>query len=140
MDYTKGMIMEDNDKEARNLKSVWQKTARALKLAKQAEDEARMALVRHVWGTSLNWDGTQTKIFSDGSQIKGKISFQYKIIVEDDTLNAVLDKLPEHINEDVVVWKPEIRVGAYKKLNTVHRKLIDYCIEVRPGKIQIEAS
>lgn len=76
-------------------------------------------------------EGVNSVTFPDGRVLKGTHVIN-RSVKGDPT------SLPKALREAVINFKPELRVGAYKKLEEAERKKVDSIIEAKPGLCKLE--
>lgn len=116
-----------------NAKSaVWNKAVKALARAKEAESEARAELVKAAFPNGLD-EGTNT--FDLAGKWKLKVSGVVSRSVDEASLPSILERVREKFEgldlKDLIKWKPELKVGDYKKLDAKVKKLFDNALVIK---------
>ena len=122
------------------LRRAYTNAVHALRIAQQEERAAREQLACAVWGDGYTFEGTQTHVCLDGVEIKGQIAYRHTVSVDEATLEAALEQLPAHIEDRLVKFEPKVSVGEFKKLSAAHLAIIEDCITITPGLIQIKVT
>lgn len=111
--------------------AAWLKAQKALAKAKEAEAVARTALVAAAFPDGLS-EGTNT--FALPGKWKVKISGVVSRTVDEAALPAVLARVKEKFDvdlTDLVRYKPELKVGDYKKLDVKVQKMFDNALTIK---------
>lgn len=104
--------------------AIWNKAKKALDRAKDAENDARRALVALAFPNGLA-EGTNT--FDLAGKWKLKVTGVVSRNVDEAALPAILDRIKKQFDgydaSDLVKWKAEVSVSAYKALAKSHPKI-----------------
>lgn len=87
--------------------------------------------------------GTNKHELGGGYLLKAAIKEIYSIPKSEATgdythVAAVLEKLPPGVAHDLVVWKPELSVTAYKNLTAEERAIVNEFVLIKPGAPSLE--
>lgn len=112
--------------------AAWLKAKKALDKAKDAESEAREAMVKAAFPNGLD-EGTNT--FDLGGKWKLKVTGVVSRKVDEAALTAVVErvekKFPDFDVKNIVKYTPELKIGDYKKLPDNVRKLFDNALIIK---------
>lgn len=76
----------------------------------------------------------------DGHVIKGTYKINRSVDKAALTANQadIREKHPSIKLDEVIEWKPELRIGAYKKLTAEEQLIIDRLLTIKPGMPELE--
>jgi hypothetical protein len=83
-------------------------------------------------------EGTNKAPLGDGYELKATH------VINRSVQKPVLTTLTETLRtagipvDDLIEWKPELKVGAYRKLSEEQLKLFDQCLVIKPGTPALE--
>ena len=104
--------------------AAWAKAKKVLERAKDAENTARLALVKAAFPDGLA-EGTNT--FDLAGKWKLKVTGVVSRNIDEAALPAILDRIKKQYDgydaSDLVKWKPELKTGDYKALAKSHPKI-----------------
>lgn len=119
-------------KTPEQLAAEWLKAQKALAKAKEAESVARAALVKAAFPKGLA-EGTNT--FDLPGKWKVKISGVVSRTIDEAALPAILARIKEKFDgldvSNIVRFKPELKVGDYKKLDAKVQKVFDNALTIK---------
>lgn len=76
----------------------------------------------------------------DGHVLKGTHKINRSVDKAALTANQadIREKHPGIKLDEVIEWKPELRVGVYKKLTAEEQLIVDRCLTIKPGMPELE--
>lgn len=124
--------------------SEWFKLKQELSVLKTREMLARTNVFKNTFGLDPNTklEGTNNYQLPDNYVMKAVTSVTRTLEIE--TLRAIAEELHKRFNivaDDLVRWKPELNLPAYRELCKDHpeaAKFFDQCIEMKPGTPQLD--
>lgn len=128
MDQTQGMSPRDE------LLNDWANVKAELAKVKQLEAELRSQVVEEFFPKHKE-DGTETVEL--GNDWKLKSQFKLSRTIDKAALPAVLERLPEGIEDHLIRYKPELDARTYKKLSDEHRSIMDEAMTIKPSTPQV---
>lgn len=99
-----------------------------------------MELRKQVYSKTLEGkalEGTNKFGLSDGWIINCTLPYNYKVDPGITAANKVLHDACVDLNL-LVEWKPELRIGEYRKLNEEQKALVDAYLTITPGTPQMK--
>lgn len=108
----------------------WQELQVAIAKLTGEERALREALFRGAFPKPK--EGVNNYPLPDGRKLKGTMKI-YRNVVQD-----AVDTLPEHLREEVLKTKYELKVGPYKQLDDLIRKQVDGILRITDGLPTLE--
>jgi hypothetical protein len=119
--------------------SEWFELQRQLAALKSRESLARANVFKHCFPEgSYKPEGTNNFELPDHWLLKAVTSLNRTLSIE--TLRALSEELFKMgvVVDDLVRWKPELDLPAYRALNDEQRKVFDQALEIKPGTPQMK--
>jgi hypothetical protein len=124
--------------------SEWFKLKQELAALKTKEMLARVNVFKHTFGLNpdTKLEGTNNYELPDHYVLKAVTSLNRDLEIE--VLRAIAEELHTKFNivaDDLVRWKPELNLPAYRELCKEHpeaAKFFDQCITAKPGTPQLD--
>lgn len=118
----------------------WKNAQDALSVAKEREKELREMIIE-VFSEETNEmaSGTESIDVGFGFDLKIEHKLNYKLTCDNDGVDELLDKIENSVEggnviaERLVTWKPSFNVSEYKKLEPVHKAMVDKVLEIKPA-------
>ena len=127
----KEILVADKD-QVNATSAAWLKAKKALEKAKDIESAAREAMVKAAFPNGLA-EGVNT--FELGGKWKLKISGVVTRSVDEAALPSILDRIAKKFDgydaKELIKYKPELKVGDYKKLPDNIRKMFDNALIIK---------
>lgn len=118
----------------------WFVAQRELAAAKSKEALLRSRCFRGFFTNCLTEvkEGVNSYDLSDGSILKGTRVVNRTVLKElIDAHKETFEKANIKI-DDLIRWKPELKVGDYKKLTAEEQKIVDQILEIKDGSPSME--
>jgi hypothetical protein len=119
--------------------SDWWKLVLELKTLKSKEALARKFVFENCFkeGT-YKPEGTNKFQLPEHYELKAVTSLNRSIQIE--VARAIAPDLAKLgvMVDDLIRWKPEVDITAYRQLNDEQRNMFDRCLEIKPGTPQME--
>ncbi len=115
---------------------AWDAAAKALTAAKNTEMLLRMRVFRGKFEAPV--EGTNSTPLLNDYVLKCKYSLDRKVDLE------AVQTLAEELREagidttELIKYKPELSITAYKTLNEDKRKIFDQCLQIKPSTPALE--
>lgn len=121
----------------------WYEMRQQLALIVAEEAALRSRIFKHYFKTPE--EGVNSQALNDGTGAVLKGTHVINRTVDQASLDALRKemaepdtKLPEIPVDELIRWKPELKVGEYRKLSPKQRKAFDRVLVVKPGMPQLE--
>jgi hypothetical protein len=121
----------------------WYETRQQIAVLNAAESELRARIFKHYFKTPE--EGVNSQALNDGTGAVLKGTHVINRTVDQASLDALRkeladaeSKLPEIPVDELIRWKPELKVGEYRKLSPKQRKAFDRVLVIKPGMPQLE--
>jgi hypothetical protein len=114
----------------------WYKLKAELGRVKSAEALLRMKIFKGYFPEPV--EGTNRATLGGGYDLKATHAINREVDPGTVTTMADAFRAAGMVMEDLVRWKPELSVTAYRKLNADQTKLFDQCLIIKPGSPQLE--
>lgn len=121
----------------------WYEMRQQIAVLNAAESELRARIFKHYFKTPE--EGVNSQALNDGTGAVLKGTHVINRTVDQASLDALRkeladaeSKLPEIPVDELIRWKPELKVGEYRKLSTKQRKAFDRVLVIKPGMPQLE--
>jgi hypothetical protein len=136
MDQATKLINDELPKD-KNLKLLaWEEVSRALKKLKVVEKTLRDECVdAHYHDIALK-EGVNAKDLGNGWKLKAKVTMRRKI--DESAIEGVFEKLPNVAKSDLINFKPELKLSAYRKLSTSDQRIFDELLTTVQGSTALE--
>jgi hypothetical protein len=116
--------------------NMWDELNKQIGKLKAAEMLLRMKIFHTLFPTPV--EGTNSLPLTEGWVIKAKYPISRKVLA-DVALTAAAHLREAGIRfDELVIYKPELAVGEYRKLTAEQCVLFDQILEVKPGSPQLE--
>lgn len=113
----------------------WQLTEKNRQKAVAEEIEARAVLCQLAFPKPSV--GTNNAPMSNGDVLKGRFPQRYSFDKDAEKVNRVLKMLPAGVRNNLVKWKPELSVTAFKALEPAHKKLVEDIVTITNDRPQL---
>ena len=121
----------------------WYVVKKRMAVDKAAEAMMRSRIFKFFFPTPE--EGTNTHPLKDGTGAELKAVYNIDRKVDEGELEALKaamaeegSNLPQFKLDELIVWKPELKIAAYRKLSEEDQQVFDRILVVKPGMPQVD--
>jgi len=112
----------------------WSIACSELKVLKAKESALRKKIILDLF--PMPKEGTNIYPLPAGYKLKMTSKLDRK--VEEASVNAVLEKIPEHYRDRLVKYTPSLVLKEYRLMNEEDQKIFDHALDIKPASPSLE--
>lgn len=109
----------------------WNKAKAELDALTVRERDLRAQVVAAFYPGVVGAEGTENVDLPSGWYLSTVFKKSYTLDNRENATAIVAKNLPSALRDRVITWKPELRVGEYKKLDPAHRDLVNTVLTIK---------
>lgn len=112
--------------------TAWLDASKQLEVWKETEARLREQLVEGYF-PNADPEGTTKLPLNDGWEMHCTMRMNRKVLNRNGEATKVYQQLPPEVADEVIAWKPDLKLRGYRKLSDEQRALVDTVVESKPG-------
>lgn len=117
--------------------SRWKSAADQMVHWRETESKLRDEVIAAIFTPSKD-EGSETVEIVPGWKAKATKKLDYKLKNDEGQVEALAAILDDQTKKQLIRWKPELSVSAYKQLDEATQQLFNGCLTIKPGKASLE--